>query len=229
MRYLYLLAVHNWEAQVQFKVSGKGKDLFGDGFMIWYTKDRMEGGPVFGSKDFFTGLAISVDTYSNQNGPHNHQHPYISAMLNNGSKKYDHDKDGTHLQLAGCETKIRNLKHDTFIAINYENDVLKVFTDVEGKNGWKPCLEVPGVKLPTGYYFGVSAVTGELSDNHDLISFKLYSKDMPGQEFEDRSDLLPTAEFFEAPRDYEDELNSLDNIASEMKRFWRIREFSVLK
>ena len=46
-------------------------------------------------------------------------------MLNNGSKKYDHDKDGTHLQLAGCETKIRNLKHDTFIAINYENDVLK--------------------------------------------------------------------------------------------------------
>jgi hypothetical protein len=26
----------NWELQVNFKVSGKGKDLFGDGFAIWY-------------------------------------------------------------------------------------------------------------------------------------------------------------------------------------------------
>ena len=28
-------------------------------------------GPVFGSKDFFVGLAIIADTYSNHNGPHN--------------------------------------------------------------------------------------------------------------------------------------------------------------
>ena len=28
-------------------------------------------GPVFGNRDFFTGLAIFLDTYSNHNGPHN--------------------------------------------------------------------------------------------------------------------------------------------------------------
>lgn len=56
---------------MQFKVHGKGKELFGDGFAIWYAKDRMEGGPVFGNKDFFQGLAIILDTYSNHNGPHN--------------------------------------------------------------------------------------------------------------------------------------------------------------
>jgi len=28
-------------------------------------------GPVFGGKDYFTGLAIFLDTYANQNGPHN--------------------------------------------------------------------------------------------------------------------------------------------------------------
>ena len=28
-------------------------------------------GPVFGSKDYFMGLAIILDTYSNHNGPHN--------------------------------------------------------------------------------------------------------------------------------------------------------------
>lgn len=57
--------------QVHFKVHGKGKDLFGDGFVIWYTKDRMQPGPVFGSKDYFHGLGVILDTYSNHNGPHN--------------------------------------------------------------------------------------------------------------------------------------------------------------
>ena len=63
--------VRNWELQVQFKVSGSTKDLYGDGFAIWYTRDRMEGGDVFGSRDYFSGLAVIADTYSNHNGPHN--------------------------------------------------------------------------------------------------------------------------------------------------------------
>lgn len=45
-------------------------------------------------------------------------------MVNNGSLHYDHDRDGTHTQLAGCEAKFRNLEHDTHIAIRYESDVL---------------------------------------------------------------------------------------------------------
>jgi len=57
--------------QVEFKVHGKGKDLFGDGFAIWYTKERMKTGPVFGNQDYFQGLAIILDTYSNHNGAHN--------------------------------------------------------------------------------------------------------------------------------------------------------------
>ena len=45
-------------------------------------------------------------------------------MINNGSMKYDHDKDGATTMIGGCEVKFRNLDHDTFIAIRYENDVL---------------------------------------------------------------------------------------------------------
>ena len=36
-------------------------------------------------------------------------------------------------------------------------------TDVEGKSEWKPCLDVDGVRLPTGYFFGASAATGQLA------------------------------------------------------------------
>lgn len=34
--------------------------------------------------------------------PLQHDHPYISAMVNNGSLHYDHDRDGTHSQVSGC-------------------------------------------------------------------------------------------------------------------------------
>ena len=36
-----------------------------------------------------------------------HDHPYISAMVNNGSLHYDHDRDGTHGQMDGCTVSQR--------------------------------------------------------------------------------------------------------------------------
>jgi len=191
----------NWEIQVQFKVTGTTKDLFGDGFAIWYTRDRMQDGPVFGSKDHFSGLAIIADTYSNHNGPHNHNHPYLSAMVNNGSMSYDHDRDGTHTMLGGCEVKFRNPKHETYIAIRYENDRLTVSHDLDNKRAWNSCFSIEGVQLPTGYFFGISATTGELSDNHDVISIKTYELDTP-EKAEDRNNIEPKAEFTASPRDH---------------------------
>ena len=35
--------------------------------------------------------------------------------------------------------------------------------DIDGKNEWKPCLSVEGIRLPTSYYFGASAATGDLA------------------------------------------------------------------
>ncbi|XP_055331516.1 VIP36-like protein [Paramacrobiotus metropolitanus] len=166
-----------WEFQVQFHVHGHGKDLYGDGFTIWYTKDRMQLGPVFGNKDFFSGLAIFMDTYNNHNGAHNHEHPFVSSMVSNGSIGYDHDRDGTHTQLAGCTSKFRGKNTPTHVAIRYDPPVLKVSMDIDGENTWKECFKVEGVQLPTGYFFGVSAATGDLSDNHDIISLKFYNLD----------------------------------------------------
>ncbi|KAF4530601.1 hypothetical protein B566_EDAN006807 [Ephemera danica] len=142
--------VRNWELQVHFKVHGKGKDLYGDGFAIWYGKERMITGPVFGNMDYFNGLAIILDTYSNHNGPHNHQHPYISAMVNNGTLHYDHDRDGTHTQLAGCEAKLRNLDHDTHLNIRYERDVLTAAATAAAASACFKCLFFSFVSPPVG-------------------------------------------------------------------------------
>ena len=55
-----------------------------------------------------------------------HEHPYISAMINNGTLSYDHDRDGTHSQVAGCHSKFRKRKHDTYVIISYIDQVLSV-------------------------------------------------------------------------------------------------------
>ena len=38
--------------------------------------------------------------------PLQHEHPYISAQVNNGSVAYDHDSDGTHSQVSGCTVSL---------------------------------------------------------------------------------------------------------------------------
>ena len=38
-------------------------------------------------------------------------------MINNGSLHYDHDRDGTHTMIGGCEVKFRNFQHDTYLLI----------------------------------------------------------------------------------------------------------------
>lgn len=39
----------------------------------------------------------------------------------------------------------------------------QVMVDVDDKNEWKSCIDIGGVRLPTGYFFGASAATGDLS------------------------------------------------------------------
>lgn len=49
-----------------------------------------------------------------------------------------------------------------------------VSTNIDNSGEFKECFSVQGVILPTGYYFGVSAATGALTDNHDILALRLY-------------------------------------------------------
>ncbi len=41
--------------------------------------------------------------------------------------------------------------------------IFKVQYDVDGDGRWSECFDVAGVELPTGYYLGLSAGTGDLA------------------------------------------------------------------
>ncbi|KAJ3604629.1 hypothetical protein NHX12_029369 [Muraenolepis orangiensis] len=147
--------LRDWELQVQFKVHGSGKKNFhGDGLAFWLTKERMQAGSVFGNMDLFTGLGVFVDTYANSDN--------------------NREQDGRPTEIGGCMAAIRNVDHDAFLLIRYTRNRLTIMKDVDGLREWRDCAEVTGLRLPLGYYFGASSATGDLSDNHDLISMKLF-------------------------------------------------------
>lgn len=51
--------------------------------------------------------------------------------------------------------------------------VLKVDIDARNQQSWETCFIVADIHLPPGYYFGVSASTGDLADNHDIMSIRV--------------------------------------------------------
>jgi hypothetical protein len=56
---------------------------------------------------------------------------------------------------------------------HYFLQTLTVLVDAKNRNEWETCFVAPDVDLPAGYYFGVSAATGDLADNHDVISLQV--------------------------------------------------------
>ncbi|KAM6965476.1 lectin, mannose-binding 2-like b [Aplochiton taeniatus] len=190
--------LRDWELQVHFKIHGQGKkNLNGDGMAFWLTKERMQIGPVFGNMNQFTGLAVFVDTYPNENKNHERVFPYVSAMLGNGTLVYDHEQDGQPTELGGCPALVRNVNHDTFLLIRYSNNRLTIMIDIDGKREWRDCVDVSGMRLPLGYFFGASSATGDLTDNHDLISMKLYQLTVERTQEEEEEVLIPSVDNME--------------------------------
>ena len=59
------------------------------------------------------------------------------------------------------------------------------------------------MKLPTNYFFGFSAATGDLADNHDIVSVKVFQLDSERKDEKiDASQIIPQAETFAEPRDH---------------------------
>ena len=60
--------------------------------------------------------------------------------------------------------------------------LVKVHTNVDGTDDWIECFTAENIDLPTGYYFGLTAATGELADNHDVVALRTFDVDSEVQE-----------------------------------------------
>merc|ERR1719189_1415909 len=184
-----------WEVELTFRVTGRGR-IGADGLAFWYTAARGVEGPVYGSNDQWIGLGVFFDSFDNDN---KHNNPYISAMTNDGSKIYDHQNDGVTQQLAGCLRDFRNKPFPVRAKIEYYKNPLTVLIHNGMSNNDKDfelCVRSENVVLPKNGYFGVSAATGGLADDHDVLKFVTHSLRSPDMALQpDSVDQAESAKF----------------------------------
>ncbi|KAL1955873.1 hypothetical protein VTO42DRAFT_8031 [Malbranchea cinnamomea] len=169
----------NFQIEVEFRIHGE-RNLFGDGFAMWLTKERATSGPVFGSTDQFEGLGIFFDTY--KNGRPAVTFPLVMAMMGDGQAMYDQERDGKANEIASCSARgLRGASVPTKARLTYFQDkVLALDLQYKSDRSWTKCFSIKpsadlDIKIPHISYLGFSAETGELHDNHDIISVNAYS------------------------------------------------------
>ncbi|KRZ05572.1 Protein ERGIC-53 [Trichinella zimbabwensis] len=159
-----------WSVEITFRIHGQGR-FGGDGMAFWYTAFKGQKGPVFGSNDYWNGLGIFFDTYDND-GQASNDNPYVMAVINDGTKSFDHANDGRSVARGGCQINYRNRHGPTKVKIEYkQNKLLVGITDgLSFYSPYQDCIILDNVQLPPNGFFGLSAAT----DDHDVLSFVVF-------------------------------------------------------
>lgn len=84
------------------------------------------------------------------------------------------NSDGTTQLLSGCLRDFRNKPFPTRARIEYYKNTLTVLFNngmTQNPDEYELCMRSENVVLPPAGYFGVSAATGGLADDHDVYHF----------------------------------------------------------
>ncbi|KAI9217779.1 legume-like lectin, partial [Blastocladiella britannica] len=160
----------SWSMEFEYKIHGRASGLTGDGLAFWFTKAKVETvGDMLGGPVTWDGLVLAFDTYDN--GRHGYAYPYVAALYNDGTKKYDKETDGKALEIGGCQADIRNKDYATRARVRFVKDqYLKVDLNTKGWDEWTNCFSVNNVTLWRSGFLSFTGETGGLSDNHDIVS-----------------------------------------------------------
>ncbi|EGZ24896.1 hypothetical protein PHYSODRAFT_539853 [Phytophthora sojae] len=171
-------------AILTFRVSGQGKRWFGDGIGLWFTGQKVfTPGVNHGFTDKYTGVGVVIDTFNNPE--HKGGHKDISVFVNNGNKNYDQMYDE---QRVGCNAAVRYHEQSanfdpvhsiSRVKVKIDKTRLVVEVDDHASGLWVACHEMTlpfsadWLRMAT---IGITASTGALADNHDIIRFDAYSE-----------------------------------------------------
>ncbi|XP_069481378.1 protein ERGIC-53-like [Ambystoma mexicanum] len=185
----YNASFEHWGVEISFRITGRGRNG-ADGLAVWYTRQRGDLGSVYGAADLWDGIGIFFDTFDNDDRKNN---PIILVVGNNGKLIYDHSNDGASQVLGACVRNFRNTPHPFRARITYYKKTLSISINPglsPEDTFYEPCTEVKNMVIPQVGFFGVSAATGGLADDHDVLSFLTFSlsdtwKEAPGAQIPD--------------------------------------------
>ncbi|XP_017348780.1 protein ERGIC-53 isoform X2 [Ictalurus punctatus] len=207
----------HWEAEVAFRISGRGR-TGADGLAIWYTQDQGLEGPVYGAADQWNGLGIFFDSFDNDGKKNN---PAILVVGNNGKLIYDHQNDGSTQALGTCLRDFRNKPYPVRAKVTYYRKTLTVMINygfMPGKDDYEFCAKVENMVIPSTGYFGISAATGGLADDHDVLSFLLFRLTEPGQNLPPPEQEIPKEEQDKYQEEFQNFQQELDKKKEEFQK-----------
>jgi len=182
---------------LKFRISGPGQKFFGDGLAIWFLRNQRAYplGDLHGIDENFEGFGVVVDTFKNTETLKLHKD--VSVLVNDKSKTIEQMLENAK----GCDAKLRyyeerpdfSFMNTSRIKILLSDLSVSIFVDAKGTGDWKDCTTLELPFLPGWLkeaYIGITASTGQLTDNHDVVSLITYSDDDVPEE-SDSSQNLP--------------------------------------
>ncbi|CAF97157.1 unnamed protein product, partial [Tetraodon nigroviridis] len=207
----------HWEAEVTFRVSGRGR-MGADGLAVWFTTSQGLEGPVYGAADQWNGVGVFFDSFDNDGKKNN---PAIIVVGNNGKLVYDHQNDGTTQALGTCLRDFRNKPYPIRAKITYYKKTLTVMINngfTPNKDDFEFCTKVDNMIIPTEGFFGISAATGGLADDHDVLSFLLFRLTEPGQQLPPAESEIPKEEKDKYQEEFQNFQQELDKKKEEFQK-----------
>lgn len=87
---------------LKFRISGQGKNFFGDGMALWVVQNGYYvEGDLHGFQEKFVGVGVIFDTFRNTENLAVHRD--VTVLVNDGSKTYE----AMTTNLVGCDTNVR--------------------------------------------------------------------------------------------------------------------------
>uniref|UniRef100_G1T262 Lectin, mannose binding 1 like n=1 Tax=Oryctolagus cuniculus TaxID=9986 RepID=G1T262_RABIT len=166
-----------WEVEVQLRVTGPGR-RGAQGVAVWYTRERGRVGSVLGGPASWDGIGILLDSSAGDT----QDSPAIRVLAGDGHSPST--QGGASRVLGLCRRDFRNRPYPIRARITYWGQRLRVSSN-SGLTPHDPdevCVEVGPLLLAPGGFFGVSAATSTLADDHDVLAFLTYSLHEPGPE-----------------------------------------------
>eukprot|EP00070_Physeter_catodon_P022611 XP_023984689.1 protein ERGIC-53-like isoform X2 [Physeter catodon] len=168
-----------WEVEMRMRVTGPGR-RGAQGMAVWYTQGRGQVGSVLGALDSGDSIGILFDppAEDTQNSP------AIRVLASDGHTPYEALGDGASRVLGSCHQDFRNWPYPFRARITYWGQKLRVSlnSDLTPSDPDEVCVDVGPLLWAPGGFFGVSAATSTLADDHDVLSFLTFSLREPGAE-----------------------------------------------
>ncbi|CAM9225147.1 unnamed protein product [Ascophyllum nodosum] len=192
---------------------------YGWGGDIKELRADLPAGDFHGFVEKFKGLGVIVDTYRNEEFYSAHKD--VTVVYNTGNLTREEMIKGS----VGCNAQVRYYENrDDFVPgssssrlkVEVSGNVLTVKIDPKHSNTWTDCVqfELPaemGEEWTKGAHLGLTASTGQLSDNHDVVRLETYVSSEAAEKGEkDRENKRPVE--VEPAIPFLERVTSLENI-----------------